>query len=82
MNLISWAVFGLIAGIIAKMISPGPEPGGVIVTIVIGVLGAIVGGWLSTLIFDYDPNKWSLGGFFVAVVGALLLLFVYKKLAR
>ncbi len=82
MNLISWAVFGLIAGVIAKMISPGPEPGGIVVTIIIGVLGAILGGWLSTLFLNYDPNNWSFGGFAVAIVGALLLLFVYKKLTK
>ncbi len=82
MNIISWAIFGLIAGVIAKMISPGQDPGGFFVTIIIGILGSILGGWLAGLFFDIDQDKWSLQGFLVAVLGALILLFIYKKLAR
>lgn len=82
MNIISWAIFGLIAGVIAKMISPGQDPGGFFVTIIIGILGSVLGGWIASLFFTIDENKWSLQGFLVAVLGALILLFIYKKLAR
>ena len=80
-NWISWAVFGLIAGVIAKAIMPGKDPGGFFVTMLIGIIGAILGGWISTLLLNYDPNNWSFGGFVVAILGALLLLFIYRKVA-
>lgn len=81
MNWISWAIFGLIAGALAKAIMPGKDPGGFWVTMLIGIIGAVLGGWLSTLFLNYDPNNWSFGGFLVAIAGALILLFVYRKVA-
>ena len=80
-NWISWAIFGLIAGALAKAIMPGKDPGGFWVTMLIGIIGAILGGWISTLLLNYDPNNWSIGGFLVAIAGALILLFVYRKVA-
>lgn len=80
-NWISWGIFGLIAGALAKAIMPGKDPGGFWVTMFIGIIGAIVGGWISTLILDYNPNNWSFWGFIIAILGSLLLLFIYKKVA-
>ncbi|ADX67307.1 Transglycosylase associated protein [Weeksella virosa] len=82
MNIISWAIFGLIAGVIAKMISPGKDPGGFFVTIIIGILGSILGGWIASFFFTLDESKWSFQGFLVAILGAVLLLFIYKKIAK
>lgn len=81
MNWISWAIFGVIAGAIAKAIMPGSDPGGFWVTMLIGIIGAVLGGWLSTLFLNYDPNNWSIGGFLVAIAGSLILLFIYRKVA-
>ena len=80
-NWISWAIFGLIAGALAKAIMPGKDPGGFFVTMIIGIIGAMLGGWISTLLLNYDPNNWSIGGFLVAIAGALILLFIYRKVA-
>ncbi|WP_449533907.1 GlsB/YeaQ/YmgE family stress response membrane protein [Faecalibacter rhinopitheci] len=81
MNWISWAIFGVIAGAIAKAIMPGSDPGGFWVTMLIGIIGAVLGGWISTLFLNYDPNNWSIGGFLVAIAGSLILLFIYRKVA-
>lgn len=80
-NWISWAIFGVIAGALAKAIMPGKDPGGFFVTMLIGIIGAMLGGWISTLLLNYDPNNWSIGGFLVAIAGALILLFIYRKVA-
>lgn len=80
-NWISWGIFGVIAGAIAKAIMPGQDPGGFWVTMLIGIIGAMLGGFISTLVLQYDPNNWSFGGFVVAILGALLLLFIYRKVA-
>ncbi len=76
--ILSWILFGLVAGAIAKAIHPGKDPGGWIVTILIGVAGAFVGGWLGGMFFDLPTSNWSLKGFLFAVVGAILLLWVYR----
>lgn len=83
MNWVSWAVFGIIAGLLAKWIMPGKDPGGFFVTMLIGIGGAILGGWVSSLIFDYNPSSdnWSIYGFISAIVGALVILFIWKKIA-
>ncbi|MEV4941630.1 GlsB/YeaQ/YmgE family stress response membrane protein [Streptomyces zaomyceticus] len=84
MGIIAWILLGLLAGIIAKMLMPGKDPGGIIVTTLIGIAGGLLGGWLGKVIFDVD----SIDGFFdlstwiAAVVGALILLVVYRLFAR
>lgn len=78
MGIISWIVFGLIAGAIAKLIHRGPDPGGWIVTIIIGILGAVVGGWLFNTLLGWDTKGWSLYGFISAIVGAIILLAIYR----
>ncbi|WP_337049503.1 GlsB/YeaQ/YmgE family stress response membrane protein [Serratia fonticola] len=81
MGIISWIVFGLIAGILAKWIMPGKDGGGFIMTVILGVVGAVVGGFISTKIFGMGAvDGFNLGSFVVAVVGALVVLFVYRKI--
>lgn len=82
MGIISWIVFGLIAGIIAKLLMPGRDPGGCIITMLLGVAGAFVGGFLYRLFtgrevfFQFD--LWSL---LVAVLGAVVILAIYRLVA-
>ncbi len=77
-SLISWIVFGLIAGVIAKYLHPGPEPGGTLMTIGLGIAGSMLGGFLASLIgLGGGGLIWSL---ITAVGGAFLLLFGYNRL--
>jgi len=80
MNILAWIVFGLVAGVIAKLIVPGKDPGGFIVTILLGVAGAIVGGWVGTAAGFTPVSGFNLGGMVVAVLGAVLLLLIYRLL--
>jgi uncharacterized membrane protein YeaQ/YmgE (transglycosylase-associated protein family) len=77
-NILLWALFGLLAGAVAKYLMPGNDPGGIVVTILLGIAGAVVGGYLSSLLFKEDINSFSLVGFAVAVGGAVLLLILYR----
>ncbi|WP_030208978.1 GlsB/YeaQ/YmgE family stress response membrane protein [Streptomyces sp. NRRL S-87] len=83
MSIIGWIILGLLAGIIAKFLMPGRDPGGIILTTLIGIVGALLGGWLGKVIFDVD----SIDGFFelstwiAAIVGSLVLLAVYRLVA-
>jgi len=78
-GIISWIVFGLIAGVLAKWIMPGKDPGGIVVTILIGIAGAFVGGFVATLIGFGSISGFDIRSFVIAVGGALLLLFAYRK---
>ncbi len=80
MGIISWIVFGLIAGIIAKFIMPGKDPGGMIITSLIGIAGAMVGGFISTSLGYGDVSGFDLRSLGIAIVGALVLLFGYRAL--
>lgn len=82
MGILSWILFGLIAGAVAKLIMPGKDPGGVIVTIVIGVVGGFLGGWLSSLFGGHGITGFNVFSFIWAVVGALILLLVYRLVVR
>jgi uncharacterized membrane protein YeaQ/YmgE (transglycosylase-associated protein family) len=77
-NILVWALFGLLAGLVAKVLVK--QPAGLVVTILLGIAGALLGGFISTRLFDWDVNTFSLAGFAVAVAGALLLLFLYRLL--
>lgn len=81
MGIFSWIIFGLIAGAIAKAIHPGGDPGGWLATIIIGILGAMVGGWLGSAIFGVSVTGFNFSSFLVAIGGAVLLLIVYRALA-
>jgi uncharacterized membrane protein YeaQ/YmgE (transglycosylase-associated protein family) len=80
MGIISWIVFGLLAGILAKLIMPGKDPGGMIITILIGVAGAMVGGFISTSLGYGDISGFDLRSMGIAIGGAFLLLFGYRKI--
>ena len=80
MGILSWIVFGLIAGILAKIIMPGKDPGGFIITILIGIAGATVGGFISTSLGYGDVSGFDLRSFGIAIGGALILLFGYRKI--
>jgi len=82
MGILSWIVFGLIAGIIAKWIMPGKDPGGFIITILLGIAGAFVGGWLGSLVGLGSMGSFSLGSFVTAIAGALILLALYRMLRK
>jgi uncharacterized membrane protein YeaQ/YmgE (transglycosylase-associated protein family) len=76
MSIILWILFGLVVGVIAKLLVPGADPGGFVVTTLIGIAGALVGGFLGRIIGLY-PSYQSTGGFFMSVLGAVVLLAVY-----
>lgn len=76
MDLIVWIVIGLIVGAVAKFVMPGPDPGGVIVTILLGIAGAFVGGALGRAAGWYAPGQPA--GWILSIIGALILLFVYR----
>lgn len=82
MNLLSWALFGLIVGIVANAIDPSPNGGGLFGTILLGVAGALVGGFLAKLLFGVGVTGFDLTSFIVAVAGSLVVLFGAKALRR
>jgi uncharacterized membrane protein YeaQ/YmgE (transglycosylase-associated protein family) len=78
-GIISWIVFGLIAGAIAKFIMPGKDPGGCIGTIIIGVLGAVIGGFIASELLDLGTvTGFDLYSFGIAILGAIILLILYR----
>ena len=79
MGWLTWIVFGLLAGIIAKLIMPGKDPGGFILTVIIGIAGAMLGGFISTQLGFGNISGFDLRSFGIAVLGALLLLFIYHR---
>ncbi len=80
MGIIAFIILGLIAGAIAKAVLPGDDPGGLIVTAIIGVVGAILGGFLAQALFDADPMDefFDISSWLTAIVGALILLVIYR----
>ena len=79
MSIISWALFGLLAGAVAKMLMPGKDPGGCIITILLGVGGAMVGGFVGNFLGWGSSGSWSFKSFALAVVGAVILLALYRQ---
>ena len=80
MGIIAFIILGLIAGAIAKAVLPGDDPGGLIVTTIIGVVGAILGGFLAQTLFDADPMDefFDISSWLTAIVGALILRVIYR----
>lgn len=76
MDILLWIVFGLVVGIVAKFIMPGRDPGGMILTIVLGIVGAMLGGWVGRVLGLYREGEAA--GFLMAVVGAIVVLAVYR----
>lgn len=79
MDILLWVVFGLVVGIVAKLLMPGRDPGGIILTIVIGIVGALLGGWIGRALGLYREG--DAVGFIMAVIGAIVLLMIYRFLA-
>ncbi len=83
MNILTWIVFGLLAGGIAKLIMPGKDPGGCLVTVGIGVLGALIGGLLGTTVFAWGTvTGFDLKSLAIAVAGSIVLLATYRLVVR
>ena len=79
MGILSWIVFGLIAGAIAKLLHRGDDPGGWIVTIIIGIVGALVGGALAKYVLGWeDAMGWTFKSFISAILGAIIVLAIYR----
>lgn len=79
-GIIGWIIIGALAGGLAKLIMPGRDPGGCLVTILLGIAGAVVMGFIGRAVGWYGPDDGA--GFIAAVLGAILLLFVYRMVAR
>ena len=79
MAILGWIIFGLIVGIIGKFLMPGRDPGGIVVTILLGIGGALLGGWVGQALGFYREGEPA--GFVMAVLGAILLLFLYRLFA-
>jgi uncharacterized membrane protein YeaQ/YmgE (transglycosylase-associated protein family) len=77
-GVLGWIVFGLIVGVIAKLLMPGRDPGGFIITVLLGIAGAVVGGFLGRALGFYGPGEAA--GFLMSLVGAVILLFIYHKM--
>lgn len=75
-GILGWIVIGLLAGGIAKLLMPGRDPGGCIITILLGIAGALLAGFLGRAVGWYSENEGA--GFLAAIVGAFLILFIYR----
>ena len=77
-GVIGWIIFGLIVGVIAKLLMPGRDPGGIIITMALGIAGALLGGFIGRALGWYQANEPA--GFLMSLVGAVLLLWIYRML--
>jgi uncharacterized membrane protein YeaQ/YmgE (transglycosylase-associated protein family) len=80
MAILSWIVFGLVIGIIAKLLMPGRDPGGFIITILLGIAGALVGGFIGRAMGFYGPGQSA--GWLMSILGSIILLALYRLLMR
>jgi uncharacterized membrane protein YeaQ/YmgE (transglycosylase-associated protein family) len=80
MTIIGWIVFGLIVGALAKLVMPGRDPGGIIVTMLLGIAGSLLGGFIGRSLGWYGPNQAA--GFLMSFAGAVLLLVLYRMVVR
>ena len=78
MGILSWIIVGLIVGALAKLVMPGRDPGGIIVTIALGIAGALLGGWIGRVLGLYQAQEPA--GWIMSLVGAIILLFLYRVL--
>ncbi len=77
MSIVLWIVFGLVVGVIAKLLTPGRDPGGFVITTLLGIAGALLGGFVGRAIGLY-PSYQSSGGFFMSILGAVIVLAIYN----
>jgi uncharacterized membrane protein YeaQ/YmgE (transglycosylase-associated protein family) len=78
--ILGWIVFGLIVGVLAKLVMPGKDPGGFIMTTLLGIVGAVIGGFIGRALGFYGPNQAA--GWLMSIVGAILVLALYRVIAR
>jgi uncharacterized membrane protein YeaQ/YmgE (transglycosylase-associated protein family) len=83
MGIIAFIILGLLAGAIAKALLPGEDPGGFIITAIIGVVGALLGGFLAGVLFDADPldEFFDISTWLTAIAGSIVLLLIYRMVA-
>jgi uncharacterized membrane protein YeaQ/YmgE (transglycosylase-associated protein family) len=79
LGVLGWILFGLIVGVLAKLIMPGRDPGGFLVTIAIGIVGALIGGLIGRALGFYGPQQGA--GWLMSIVGAIVLLWIYRVIA-
>ena len=83
MGFLGWIVLGLIAGAIAKALMPGEQGGGWLATLLLGVVGALVGGWIGSALFHVGLNEfWSLSTWLLAIVGSLVVFFIWGLITK
>ena len=82
MGILSWILLGLIAGALAKWLMPGKDGGGWIMTILLGIAGAFVGGWVGAFFGLGTTGGFSIGSIFTATAGAFILLFIYNQIKK
>ena len=80
MGILSWILFGLVVGVIAKLLMPGRDPGGFIVTILLGIAGALFGGFIGRAMGFYGENQGA--GWIMSILGAIVLLLLYRMMVR
>jgi uncharacterized membrane protein YeaQ/YmgE (transglycosylase-associated protein family) len=80
MGILTWILFGLVVGVIAKLLMPGRDPGGFIITILLGIAGALVAGFLGRALNLYGPNDSA--GWLMSILGAVILLGLYRMMVR
>lgn len=80
MGILAWILFGLVVGVIAKLLMPGRDPGGFIITILLGIAGAMIGGFIGRAMGFYGPNEGA--GWLMSILGAIVLLALYRMMAR
>jgi len=82
MGILSWVVMGLLVGVVAKLIMPGDDPGGFFMTIILGIAGAFVGGFIARVLHVGDFTGFNLGSFVIATAGAIVILIGYRMLKK
>jgi len=80
MGILAWILFGLVVGFLAKLLTPGRDPGGFIVTMLLGIAGALVGGFIGRAMGFYGPNETA--GWLMSILGAVILLLLYRMVIR
>ena len=79
LTFLGWILFGLVVGVLAKLVMPGHDPGGIVMTIALGIVGAMLGGLVGRLLGFYQAGQGA--GYIMATLGAVLILFLYRKIA-
>ena len=80
MGILAWILFGLVVGIIAKLLMPGRDPGGFIITILLGIAGALLGGFIGRAMGFYGPSQGA--GWLMSILGSIILLAIYRAMVR